>query len=179
VLNSTIISDNSATYGGGVINESILTVTNSTISGNSADRCGGGVANDGALTLTRTLISGNTASTGPALHNYGTVVADNYNLFGVDGTAGVVGFSPGPTDIVPATGVLLADILEPTLADNGGPTETHALVRGSPAIDAGGPLCLDANGEPLTTDQRGQPRPVDGDGDGVAACDIGAFELQP
>jgi len=53
------------------------------------------------------------------------------------------------------------------LADNGGPTMTHALDPGSVAIDAI-PTC-----EPLTTDQRGQPRPV---GDG---CDVGSFEVQP
>jgi hypothetical protein len=40
-------------------------------------------------------------------------------------------------------------------------------------------VCLDANGAPLLTDQRGKPRLVDGDGDGSAACDIGAFEFFP
>lgn len=56
------------------------------------------------------------------------------------------------------------------LADNGGPTRTHALPEDSPAIDAGHPgLCIDH-------DQRGFGAPVDGDGDGEAFCDIGAFE---
>jgi hypothetical protein len=91
----------------------------------------------------------------------------------------VVGFSPGATDIAPPAGVLLPDILYPTLAHNGGPTRTHPLVLGSPAIDARGPVCPDANGAPRTTDQRGKPRLVDGDGDGTAACDIGAFEFFP
>lgn len=91
----------------------------------------------------------------------------------------MVGFSPGPTDIVPPAGVLLPDILDPMLAPNGGPTLTHALVPSSPAIDAGGPLCLDSTGKPLLTDQRGRPRPVDGNGDGMAVCDIGAFEFFP
>jgi hypothetical protein len=58
------------------------------------------------------------------------------------------------------------------LADNGGPTPTHALRPDSPAIDAGGVAC-----EPA--DQRGVFRPQDGDRDGVAACDIGAFEFEP
>src|SRR6476646_10501637 len=63
-------------------------------------------------------------------------------------------------------------------ATNGGPTQTHALVAGSPAIDAGNPNgCLDTTGAPLPTDQRGLPRAFDGNGDGRAACDIGAFEL--
>jgi hypothetical protein len=186
VLNSTI-AGNSAFYGGGVVNYGggTLTVLNSTIAGNSAGGHGGGVRNFGTLTLARTLVSGNTAATGPEINNFlgpyvsGTIVADNHNLFGFDGNAGVAGFSPGPTDIVPSAGVLLSDILNPTLANNGGPTQTHALVPNSPAIDAGGPLCTDASGDPLTTDQRGQPRPVDGNGDEVAACDIGAFEFFP
>jgi Right handed beta helix region len=191
ITNSTI-SGNTAGVGGGVVNRGFfdsysgdylpgtLIITNSTISGNTATDRGGGVANSGSdLTLIRTLVSGNTAPVGPEISTDRAVVADSHNLFGVDGDAGVVGFSPGPTDVVPPAGVLLPDILDPTLAPNGGPTQTHALVPGSPAIDAGGPVCLDADGNPLLTDQRGQPRPVDGDGDGTAACDIGAFELQP
>ena len=90
-----------------------------------------------------------------------------------------MGFTPGPTDIVPPAGVQLSNILNPTLAFNGGPTQTHALVPGSPAIDAGGPVCTDANGNPLLTDQRGKPRIIDGNGDGTARCDIGAFEFFP
>jgi hypothetical protein len=169
-------------HGGGVANSGgTLTVTHSTITGNSADRLGGGVTNFATLTLARTLVTGNTAPTGPEILNFdvGTVVAADHNLFGLDGTAGVEGFSPGPTDMVPPAGVLLPDILNPTLALHGGLTQTHALVPGSPAIDAGGPVCLDADGNPLTTDQRGKPRPVDGDGDGTAACDIGTFEFFP
>jgi hypothetical protein len=57
------------------------------------------------------------------------------------------------------------------LADNGGPTWTHALLPGSPAIDAGN------NTAAPSTDQRGNRRPRDGDGDGVAVVDVGAFEF--
>jgi hypothetical protein len=60
------------------------------------------------------------------------------------------------------------------LQDNGGPTPTLALLAGSPAIDAGSGDC-----PPPGTDQRGVARPVDGNEDGTAACDIGAFEFQP
>src|SRR5439155_6274327 len=63
-----------------------------------------------------------------------------------------------------------ADPLLGPLQDNGGATQTHALLAGSPAIDAG-----DNNGCP-GTDQRGIARPVDANSDGVAICDIGAFE---
>jgi len=66
--------------------------------------------------------------------------------------------------------VVFSALLEP-LASNGGPTRTHALAPGSPAIDAG-----DDDGAPAS-DQRGIPRPVDGNGDGVARIDLGAFEF--
>src|SRR5207248_3131225 len=93
----------------------------------------------------------------------GTVTANNSNLFGNDGNAGVVGFTPGATDVVPAEP--LTAILDPMLADNGGPTQTHALVPGSPAVDAS-----PADADCAPTDQRGVPGPQ------VPACDIGAFE---
>jgi trimeric autotransporter adhesin len=58
------------------------------------------------------------------------------------------------------------------LANNGGPTQTHALTLPSPAVDLiPGSACL-------AVDQRGLPRPRDGNGDGVRRCDSGAFEVQ-
>ena len=62
------------------------------------------------------------------------------------------------------------------LQDNGGPTMTHALLPGSPAINQI-PVedCLDADGAPLATDQRGVSRPETGG----TLCDVGAFEVQP
>jgi len=66
------------------------------------------------------------------------------------------------------------------LADNGGPTFTHALPADSAAVDAGAEFCRDiTGGVELTVDQRGAPRPFDGDGNGVARCDVGAFEYGP
>ena len=176
IQNSTI-SGNSAVSGGGVSNTSYygfssLIITNSTITGNRADR-GGGVYNCSCyfgygytgLTLNRSLISGNNAGAAPEISNYGTVTADNFNLFGVNGNAGVTGFVPGLTDIVPARGVKLKNIVAP-LKNNGGSTQTHALAPGSPALDAVSLLDPSCAG----TDQRGVARPQ---GPG---CDIGAFE---
>src|SRR5262249_13193463 len=73
--------------------------------------------------------------------------------------------------------VSLAQIIGP-LQNNGGPTQTHALVAGSPAIDAGNPNgCRDNSGALLLKDQRGFARDVDGNHDGAARCDIGAVEF--
>ena len=81
------------------------------------------------------------------------------------------GFDPDGTDQVNVTA---EDLKLAPLADNGGPTMTHALLPGSVAIDViPEEDCLDADGEPLTTDQRGEPRP------GGTMCDVGAFEVQP
>ena len=181
LTNSTVSANSAADRGGGMFNSGTLTLTNSTLSGNSAVFGGGvynGSAGYGTVTLIQTLVSGNTVSTlGPEVVNYpggtspaGTVIANNLNLFGHDGVAGVTGFAPGPTDLVPSAP--LAAILNPTLGDNGGPTKTHALVPASPAADA-----LAAASCATASDQRGFIRPQDSNADTVADCDIGAFEL--
>jgi hypothetical protein len=178
VTNSTISgnSSNSGEIGGGgaVINNGTLTLTNTTISGNTASY-GGGVRNTGTLTLSRTVISGNNATNGsaPEVWNHAfpqpTVNANNFNLFGHDGVAGVEGLSPGPTDIAPTQP--LSTILNTTLANNGGPTRTHALPRRSPAVDAVMDTC-----PPPARDQRGVRRPQEGNLDGAVSCDTGSFE---
>ncbi len=139
-------------------------VTNSTISGNSAG-LGGGVYNypgGGTATLANTIIAGNTAPTGPPDVD-GIVTSLGYNLIG--NTSGSGGW-------VAADLINVNPRLGP-LQDNGGPTQTMALLPGSPAIDAGNAaLAVDADGNPLTTDQRGAPRDVFG------GVNIGAFEVQ-
>lgn len=174
VENSTI-SGNKANgkygYGGGIASADAMTIANSTITGNKAGAklgFGGGVENVGDLTLHRTLISGNKAGEGPEVDNFGgTVTADDFNLFGSSGTPGVVGFTPGVTDVVPPPTVTTGKILG-VLKSNGGPTKTRALKVGSPAVDAVPSLDPACSG----TDQRGVSRPQG------AACDIGAFELE-
>ena len=90
--------------------------------------------------------------------------ANDFNLFGREGDAGVAGFTPGSTDIVPNEPI--GGILLP-LADNGGDTDTrtHALAMGSPALDAS-----PDDATCPAVDQRGSPRPRG------PACDIGSFE---
>ena len=190
-LTDTTISGNSAeSYAGGINNQGNMTLTNTTISGNSVQGLGsygGGIYNSGGdMTLTNTTISGNSAQyKGGGIYNWradgdiklkNTIVANSqsggdcegdpitslgHNLDS-DGTCGLTG--PGDLfNIDPMLG---------PLQDNGGPTQTHAFLPGSPAIDAGD------NADCPATDQRGEPRPQDGDGDGQPICDIGAFELE-
>lgn len=182
LIDITVSGNSSVRDGGGVHNSGILSLIQSTISRNTASRDGGGVINDceSSLTLTETLVSGNKAiNQGPELLNRsscegddGTINADAHNLFGHDGLAGVVNYTPGESDLVPNEP--LAAILDATLANNGGNISTHALIAGSPAIDA-----IPESECSTTIDQRGVPRPKDGDGDTIADCDIGAFELFP
>ena len=62
-------------------------------------------------------------------------------------------------------------------ADYGGGHETYRPAMTSPAVDAGDPTCLDSLGVLNNKDQRQKPRPVDGNADGIVACDLGAVEL--
>jgi len=175
IANSTVSSNDVL----GVGNYGDLTIANSTITDNvSGVRavCGWGSEED-ITRLQRTIVSGNAGSE-VVLDNQDqngcpAISVDSHNLFGKNGNAGVSGFTPGPTDIVPAVGV--SAILSP-LADNGGPTQTHALPAGSPALDrAPNASCtaVPVNG----LDQRGQPRNQNGSGSTSAnECDVGAFE---
>ncbi|MBP6786354.1 MAG: hypothetical protein KA170_02110 [Candidatus Promineofilum sp.] len=168
--------------GGGVMGyDELITLINTTITGNDATVEGGGVwlrtgglYGPGGLTAKRTVITGNNAPKGPQVvaKSDEFVNLDDFNLFGANGNAGLVGLMPGPSDIVPPVGVSAANIVRPTLFPNGGPTLTHALPPGSPAIDAA-PSAACAG----QTDQRGVARNYDGDGSPSAnECDIGAFE---
>jgi hypothetical protein len=198
VLNSTI-SGNSGLDAGGIANlEGTVNLLNSTITDNRTDEPHavphiGGIQNEGGtITLNQSIISGNGtfAPIGPdgeevLLRGFecenaefgtplGQIISLGHNLVGASGGCP----SDGPGDLTVDPAKVFITVLGP-LQNNGGPTLTHALVPGSPAIDAGNITCTDASGNPLTTDQRGKPRPVDGNGDGLAACDIGAFEFFP
>ena len=177
-LTNSTISNNIAEFGGGISNlGDKATLINCTISGNFASDGGGGMDNSGILELVNCTFTENEAPLGSGIYNYGdqvtldnTIVAGNlssdncegvitslgYNLDS-DGTCITNGVNNDITDVSPGLAVL---------QDNSGPTHTHALLPGSPAIDAGD--CSDGT---ITTDQRGVSRPQG------AGCDIGAFEL--
>jgi hypothetical protein len=147
--------------GGGIINGGLepLLVSNSTLSGNSADD-GGAIWNNGTLEIGNTIL--NTGKTGSNLFNdSGTVTSHGYNLSDDDGG----GFLTGPGDQINTDPVL------GPLQDNGGPTFTHELLLGSPAMNAGDPNFT----PPPFYDQRGAPfvRVFNG------RIDTGSFEVQP
>ncbi|MEE9616247.1 MAG: choice-of-anchor Q domain-containing protein, partial [Anaerolineae bacterium] len=171
LTNSTLSFNVSYNDGGGIYNttNSTLTLNNSTIgSFNYAfGGNGGGVWNDGdgTVNLKNSIIARNGSnSAGPDCYNTAVLTSLDYNLVGDDSDCS---FTPQTNDQVNVNPLL------GELQDNGGPTETRALRLGSPAFDAiptGN--CTDHQGTPITTDQRGVPRPQG------AACDIGAYEAQ-
>ena len=197
-LTGVTVSGNKAGAGGGGIANgssgnaspvvaSTLTATNVTVSGNQAGGSGGGIYNGGGLnsasvSITNGTVTGNRAgaSGGAIFNNPGyaatlgnTVVASGLgsdNCFGAI-TSGGHNLEDADTCGFTAPGDLIdSDPLLGPLADNGGDTATHALLAGSPAVDAGD------GGECPETDQRGVARPIDGNRDGAAVCDIGAYE---
>ncbi|HRQ13715.1 MAG TPA: right-handed parallel beta-helix repeat-containing protein, partial [Promineifilum sp.] len=180
ITNSTI-SGNTAGYGGGIFNDSYLAITNSTITDNTATGpYGGGLYDSGSATFVRSIVSGNSSAIGGEEIDdfFGSLTVDEYNIFGFNGNDGITVGGPGASDIVPGAGVYVADILDTTLTDNGGPTMTHNLVPGSPALDVTSDA--DCAAAPVNgLDQRGAARPFDvpGEGnDGADTCDIGAVE---
>jgi hypothetical protein len=177
ITDSTLSGNSAGLQGGGIeIEFGTVTVTNSTLSGNSADIEGGGIENGGTATINDSTISGNSASSAGGVSN-GRTLAVVGSIFSntaggniVDEGSGVVNsmghnlFTDSPAIALQPTDLTDTDPLLGPLADNGGPTQTMALLPGSPAIDAGVAV------QGFTTDQRGIPRPQ-----GVAP-DIGAFE---
>jgi CSLREA domain-containing protein len=165
IVNSTISGNDAGVYGGGIYAAHSAGPTNlgivfCTISDNAAPT-GGGIYNSGETSLLSSIIA-NSPSGSDCQVNVGSITDAGHNLD-----------SDGSCGLDPASGSLPnTDPLLGPLQDNGGPTLTHALLPGSPAIDAGD------NDQCPTIDQRGIPRPVDGDEDGVPICDIGSFEYQ-
>ncbi|HEY6042067.1 MAG TPA: right-handed parallel beta-helix repeat-containing protein [Anaerolineae bacterium] len=190
LINSTISGNDAYGSGGGILNAGTLSLYNATVTNNQADAdfscagpdggTGGGLYNlGGTFTFRNTILAGNydtlksffcfshvndCASSGTGtLTNGGYNLMQNYTGSGLHACTFING---APS---------LADPKLGGLANNGGPTLTHALAYGSPAIDGGDPSgCVGPGSSPLLTDQRGQPRPAGG---APTRCDIGAYEL--
>ncbi len=175
--NSTISGNMSNSSGGGVFNSSpgaVVNLNNVTIVDNAIVTNvgqGGGISNNGVVNLANTLIARNTQLTGLApdcLAGSGAPLnSQGYNLIqnttgcaiNGDSTGNLTGHNPH---------------LSP-LEDNGGPTQTHALLTTSPAIDTSNPTTPGTGGAACAaTDQRGIPRPQPPGG----RCDIGAYEKE-
>lgn len=179
IYSSTINGNSDGSGDGGITNQGSATFVNTTISGNA----GNGIRNTAGVSVNATISRCTIASNSDIGYShsqfvslYSTIVADNgtdcanvsigtftnsrWNLDS-DDTCGLSSLQDLP-DTDPMLG---------PLQDNGGPTHTHALLSGSPAIDASEP-----NVE--SYDQRGTYRPQDGDGDIIAVSDIGAFEAE-
>ncbi len=178
VLGSTF-SGNLATHGGGLSNGNgsgtptpaggVLAIRSSTITANRGTGGGGGVAHGGSggnrTTLANSIVAGNTSNDCSLPSGGSSSLGHN-----LGGCASL--FTAGGDVIVQPTQVF-TEVLEQALADNGGPTPTHALIARGRAADRG--YCP---GE--TADQRGIGRPVDDPAmpNALDGCDIGAYELQ-
>ena len=196
IRNSTLSGNTTSGYGGGIGNGGILTVINSTLSGNTATTGGGGIASEGLVTLTSvtiagnssptgtgggllnlepnapftinlTIVAGNTAATKPDID--GNVSSGGFNLIG-DGT-GMTGLTHGVNGNLVGTQAAPIDPMLGPLADNGGPTQTRALLIRGPAVNAGSDALIPSG---VTTDQRGPGfNRIQ-----ATAVDIGAFESE-
>ncbi len=191
MTNSTISGNRTGGNGGGLLTTS-ASITNSTISGNLAESNGGGIWNSQTVTITNTTVAKNSALAfgGGGIWNNGTfrsrnsIIGDNTapNSPDFNGILTSLGFTlientSGTSVRGTSTGnVIGEDPMLAPLADNGGPTQTHLLLFGSPAIDKG-------NASGSIYDQRGSnfgrtcdyPAIPNADGDG---SDIGSIEIQ-
>ena len=165
-LTDCTVSGNAAYYGGGVDNQgaAILTLTGCTVSGNSNGEygSGGGVYNSGTAYLLDTIVAGNSNPFEDSANDiWGTSnVSGSFNLIGTGGSGGLASGADGNIVLTSLTNLGLAP-----LGAYGGPTQTIALIPGSPALGAG----IAVSG--VTTDQRGAP--LDSPN-----ADIGAFQSQ-
>ncbi len=194
----SMFEGNSAPLGGAIYNDGTALITNVTFYNNKGTTTltGGGAAifnngyNPAHLSLWNVTIAANESTIPAALTNSGVIDVMAHAILvenpgGDCNNSGSVSsehhnMSSDPSGcamMVDASDQVITDAKVLAPADSGGATETLALPADSPAIDAGG-TCT-SEGSPLLTDQRGWPRPVDGDVDGTATCDIGAFEASP
>ena len=186
IQTSEFIANTAKSVGGGLRSNGTTTVTNSTFSGNHADANGGAIENSensSTIVLLNNTLTGNSASLQGGNIYIGSLTSDHVTLKNTLVASG----SPNNCDHpvlsqghnlesanscgLVATGdqVNTNPMLGP-LQNNGGATRTFALYASSHAVDSG------TNSGCPTTDQRGVARPFDGNKDGTATCDIGAYE---
>jgi CSLREA domain-containing protein len=185
LVNSTVSGNQTAGEGGGIMNfNGNITLTNVTVTNNRSDSNNSGAEEGGGLSATggnallkNTIVArnfrGSTGTTASDLVSTSSIASSSsFNLIGAGGGGGL-------TNGVNNNQVGVSNPGLGPLQNNGGPTMTHALLAGSPAFDAGDNSII---GAPLnlSTDQRGAGfnRTVDGNGDGTAKVDIGAYEVQ-
>jgi predicted outer membrane repeat protein len=153
ITNSTVSGNTASKSGGGIDARGPVMIANSTVSENTASVSGGGISNHlGSLTLANSVVQG--ACEGEYYYS------DGYNVESPDDTCG---FNRASDQV----SVSADELKLGQLADNGGPTETKALLPGSVAIDVIPPKMCE-----VEEDQRGVARPQG------PACDVGAFELE-
>lgn len=175
----SLFQENVAGYGGGIANWTgdHVEVLNSTFNANRAITAGGGISNSQSLRLNNVTLSDNEAAVAGGIVSSGVLTMSNSIVANsVGGDCAYSGlFNTNVHNLVEdgsCNPLLSGDPLLGPLADNGGATWTHALLPGSPALDAGDEATCEL------TDQRGVVRPLDGDGDGTAVCDMGAVEQE-
>jgi len=174
-INASTISGNSADEGGGIYNQGRLIMQNSTISTNQGQR-GGGILHDSqsVADLSFVTIAENTASSGGGLLIDRTFVHITHSLITRNVPDDCQGSTQPFDENLDGDGScgfnISADPLLEPLADNGGPTHTHAIPPFSPAAEAAAACTVMNSTVPISVDQRGEPRPQG------AGCDLGAYE---
>ena len=162
LMNVTVSGNSAAASGGGIFTGpgfANVSLNSSTITNNTTGEFGGGIA-ESSFAATNSIIAGNFGGNPDCS---GTIISGGYNLIGSIVGCGIAGTTTG--------NVIGLDPKLGLLADNGGPAPTHALIAGSPAIDAGSPATVGTGGNACPiSDERGYLRPRG------AGCDIGAFE---
>jgi hypothetical protein len=181
-IERSTLSFNSADFGGAVENSGTLTIRNSTLSGNIASAEGGAIDNfKGETSVEFSTLTENSAASGGGIENAASItvknslvvnsVAGDNCVHDAGGTFTALGVNFSTDAGCPGfTQVTAGEINLGLLADNGGATETHALLAASVAIDAALDCTLSDGTTPVAQDQRGQARPAG------AECDSGAFE---
>jgi predicted outer membrane repeat protein len=182
-LVNTTLSGNRANRDGGAVwatGANTVILANATIVNNVADADANGTGNGGGLNadpanttvnLRNSILNGNTDLSPVEKYNecVGLIISGDYNLVGAAPGCVLAGTTTHNSAAAPMLGAL---------AGNGSATTlSFKPMAGSPAIDGGNPAgCKDQNGVNLTHDQRKLQRPLDGNADGAAVCDIGAVE---